>query len=74
MYFGRLLIFLGLGLLVTGVIVYGLARLGVNLGRLPGDIRLQGENVTCLIPLASSILISIVLTVLLNIVIRFLNR
>lgn len=74
MYFARLLIILGLGLLVAGVIAYGLARLGVNLGRLPGDIRLQGENVTCLIPLASSILISIVLTVLLNIVIRFLNR
>ena len=74
MYFARLLIILGLGLLVAGVIAYGLARLGVNLGRLPGDIRLQGENVTCLIPLGSSILISIVLTVLLNIVIRFLNR
>ena len=74
MYFARLLIILGLGLLLAGVIAYGLARLGVNLGRLPGDIRLQGENVTCLIPLASSILISIVLTVLLNIVIRFLNR
>jgi hypothetical protein len=73
-YIGRLLIILGITLVVIGVLVYGFARLGVNLGRLPGDIRIQTGNVTCLVPLATSIILSIVLTVVLNLIIRFLNR
>jgi hypothetical protein len=44
------------------------------LGRLPGDIRLQGENVSCFFPLATSIIISLLLTLVLNIIIRLLNR
>lgn len=76
MYIGRLLILLGLGMVILGGVIYLFARwgLGVNLFRLPGDIRIQTENVTCLIPLATSIILSIVLTVVLNIVIRMMNR
>ena len=44
------------------------------LGRLPGDIRFQGENVSCFFPIVTSILLSIILTLLLNLVIRILNR
>lgn len=76
MYIGRLLILLGIGLVVVGGLVYLFARWGwgMNLFRLPGDIRIQTENVTCLIPLATMIILSIVLTVVLNIVIRLMNR
>lgn len=74
MYIGRLLILLGIGLVIVGGLVYLFARWGVNLFRLPDDIRIQTENVTCLIPLASSIILSIVLTLLLNVIIRFMNR
>lgn len=45
-----------------------------RLGSLPGDIRIQGEGFACFIPLASMILISIVLTLVLNIVARIINR
>jgi hypothetical protein len=67
---------MGIGLVVVGGLVYLFARWGggTNLFRLPGDIRIQTENVTCLIPLATSIILSIVLTVVLNIIVRLMNR
>ena len=74
MAIARLLIILGLVLLLAGGALYVLARFGVQLGRLPGDIRIQTGNVTCVFPLVTSILLSIVLTVVLNLIIRFLNR
>jgi hypothetical protein len=70
----RILMILGIVLFVTGGLVYLLSRLGINLFQLPGDIRWQSGNVTCLVPLVSTILISIVLTLILNVAIRFLNK
>lgn len=70
----RILMIAGISLFVIGGLIYLFSRLGINLFQLPGDIRLQSGNVTCLIPLVSSILLSIVLTLILNVVIRFLNK
>jgi hypothetical protein len=72
--FARMFIFLGIVFLAIGGIAYLLTRLGLPIGHLPGDIRIQGQNVTCLIPIVSMILISIVLTVVLNVVLRLLNK
>jgi TRAP-type mannitol/chloroaromatic compound transport system permease small subunit len=72
--FARLFIFLGLTFLVIGGVAYVLTRVGLPLGHLPGDIRIQSQNVTCIIPIVSMILISIVLTVIVNVVIRLLNK
>lgn len=68
--FGRWMILIGLGVAALGVAIVLLSRLGLPLGRLPGDIRLQGQNITCLIPLATSIVLSILLTIALNILLR----
>jgi hypothetical protein len=62
---GRIFIFLGLLLVVVGVIILGLNRLHLPLGRLPGDINWRGKGWSVSFPLATSILISVVLTVLL---------
>lgn len=74
----RLFIILGIILLVVGGILYLVARTGflsgLTLGRLPGDIRIQSGGVTCFFPLATMILLSVVLTILLNIIVRFLNK
>lgn len=70
----RIFIILGLVMVVIGGLIYLFGRLGIPLGRLPGDIRIQGENVTCILPLATMILLSVVLTVLLNILLRLINR
>jgi len=62
---GRILVALGVTLVVIGGIVMLLGRTGVALGRLPGDFLYRGKNTTFYFPLASSILISIVLSVVL---------
>jgi hypothetical protein len=66
---GRLLILLGLGAVIAGVVLLFLPRIPW-LGRLPGDILVQRERFTFYFPLATSIVISIVLTLLLNLFFR----
>jgi hypothetical protein len=66
----RFLVFLGIVSLVAGGIVYVAGRLGLSFGRLPGDIRLSTGNTTCVIALGTSILLSILLTLALNIFAR----
>ena len=72
--FARYLILGGLVLIVAGGLVYIVARTGLPLGRLPGDIRIERGNFSCFFPLVTSILLSIVLTVVLNIIVRLLNK
>ena len=68
---GRSLIGLGLALLIIGGIVMLIGRTGLPLGRLPGDIFYRGKNTTFYFPLATSILVSIVLSLILFIFSRF---
>ncbi|MBZ5720510.1 MAG: DUF2905 domain-containing protein [Acidobacteriia bacterium] len=68
---GRLLLFLGIILAVAGLALILLGRTSLPLGRLPGDIIYRGKNTTFYFPLATSILLSIVLSVLLYVVGRF---
>jgi len=63
--FGRLLVMLGVALVVIGGIVMLLGRTGLPLGRLPGDVLYRGKNTTFYFPLASSILLSVVLSIVL---------
>ncbi len=51
-------------LVVVGVVVLVLARLQVPLGRLPGDFKWQGRGWSVSFPLATSILLSVVLSLL----------
>jgi hypothetical protein len=71
---GRILIFAGLGLAGVGVLVLVLGRAGIPLFQLPGDIKIQGQALTCFIPLATMILLSLILTVVVNLVLRALNK
>jgi Protein of unknown function (DUF2905) len=70
----RILVIFGVILIALGGLVYLAARLNLPLGRLPGDIHLQSGNVSCFFPLATMILLSILLTVGLNLIIRLLNK
>ncbi len=62
---GRNLISVGLLLVLIGVVVLGLNRLHLPLGRLPGDFNWRGARWSVSFPLATSILVSVVLTLLL---------
>jgi hypothetical protein len=65
---GRTFIFLGLLLVLLGAVVLGLGRLHLPLGRLPGDFNWRGRGWSVSFPLATSILVSIVLSLLLWVV------
>ena len=62
--FGRILVTLGVVLAMIGGVIMLLGRSGLPLGRLPGDILYRGKNTTFYFPLATSILISIVLSII----------
>jgi hypothetical protein len=66
---GRLLLLGGAALLALGAILLLLGRV-VPGGRLPGDIVVTRGPVTCFIPLATSLLLSLLLTILLNLWLR----
>jgi len=68
---GKLLIVAGGLAIVAGLAFVLLGRAHVPLGRLPGDIVYRGKNSTFYFPLASSILISVVLSVVLYLIGRF---
>jgi len=72
--FARLLLIAGLLLIVISGVIYLIAYLGLPVGRLPGDIRIERNNLTCIFPLTTMIILSILLTVILNLIIRFLGR
>jgi Protein of unknown function (DUF2905) len=65
---GRLLVMLGVALLLIGGIFMLLGRTGLPIGRLPGDILYRGKNTTFYFPLATSILVSVVLSIILYLI------
>lgn len=68
----KFLILLGVTLIVLGVLWSVLGKLG--LGRLPGDIVVERDGVHVYIPLATSILLSVVLSLVLTFIFWLLNR
>ena len=67
---GRLLVILGVALVVIGGIVMLLGRTGLPLGRLPGDILYRGKKTTFYFPLATSIVLSVVISAILFLISR----
>jgi len=68
---GKILVGIGIVLIIVGGVVLLLGRSGLPLGRLPGDFLYRGKNTTFYFPLATSILLSVVLSVLLYLISRF---
>jgi len=68
---GKLFIILGILLVVAGVLLTLLGRMHLSLGRLPGDILYRGKSTTFYFPLATCILLSVVITVVLYIIGKF---
>jgi len=72
--FARYLMLAGIVLFILGGGMYLAAKFGIPLGRLPGDIRIEREGFSFYFPLASSILVSVVLTIVLNVIVRLLKK
>lgn len=65
---GKVVLLVGLILVGLGLVLVFAGRVG--LGRLPGDIVWRGEDWTVYIPLGWMVLLSVVLTVVLNLILR----
>ena len=65
---GKLLIGFGLALVVVGGVAMLLGRANLPLGRLPGDIVYRGKHTTFYFPLATSVVVSVVLTIVMYVV------
>jgi len=61
---GRMLIVLGALLVVAGGFLLLAARVGVPLGKLPGDIAWRGKHLSVYAPIATCLVISILLSLL----------
>jgi hypothetical protein len=67
---GTLLIALGVGLILVGLLIWSGSL--AWFGRLPGDIRIERETMRVYVPITSMVLVSVVLSLLLYLVRRFL--
>jgi hypothetical protein len=61
---GRFLILAGVALVFLGLIVIGADRAGIHLGRLPGDIRIEGKRGGFYFPVVTCILLSVLLSLI----------
>jgi hypothetical protein len=68
---GKMLLFFGLALVAIGLVLILFGRTNLPIGRLPGDILYRGKHTTFYFPLATSILLSVVLSVLFYFIARF---
>jgi len=72
--FARFLVIGGIVLILIGGGVYLAAKFGIPFGRLPGDIRIEGKNGSFYFPVVSSILVSLILTIVLNLILRWIKK
>lgn len=72
--FGKGLVFIGLFILFIGLLIWGLAKIGIPFGRLPGDYSYKGENTSFYFPVVTSIVISVILTIIVNLVLWLMKR
>ncbi len=70
MALGKILIWLGLALLTIGLLVSYVPGLFGWFGKLPGDIRIQDENRYLFIPITSMVVLSLLLTLIVNLFFR----
>ena len=66
---GKYLLLFAAALAVTGGLLLVGGRLG--LGSMPGNVRIDREGYSCFVPIGASIVISLILTIVLNLIIRW---
>jgi hypothetical protein len=69
---GRYIIFIGAAIIIVGVLIYFLHDKLHWMGRLPGDIRVEKENFRFYFPIVTVLLLSLVFTIVINLIKKFL--
>ena len=70
----RYLMIGGILLFLIGGGIYLAVKFGIPLGRLPGDIHIEGEHGSFYFPVVTSIVVSVVLTIILNVIVRLFRK
>lgn len=70
---GRMLLILGGALVLVALTLLLLARVPLA-GRLPGDFRLRWGNVSCYFPLVTGVIVSVLATLVLNLILWLLRK
>ena len=69
---GKYILIVGIVIVITGILVYFFHDYLKWIGRLPGDIRVERENFRFYFPLATMIVLSVLVTIIINVFKRFL--
>jgi hypothetical protein len=72
--FGKWVIIFGVIIVAVGAVIWLVGKTGVPLGSLPGDISYERPGFSFKFPLVTSIVISLILTAILNIALWFFRR
>lgn len=73
-HLGKIFFFLGLGMAVMGTAIWSIGKLGVFLGKIPGDFHFKTESFLLSFPFISCLILSVVLTLLLNLFFLLFGR
>ena len=65
---GRTLMVIGAVIFAAGAVVWLVSKTGIPFGRLPGDVSWEGRNVKIYAPFATMIVVSVILTIILNVI------
>ena len=71
---GKWVVLAGLGLAGAGALLWLAGKAGLPLGRLPGDLRIERPGFSFLFPLGTCIVLSILLALILNLILRLLGK
>jgi len=71
---GKILMLIGLGLFLLGGLIFLAGYFGLPLGHLPGDFRIQRDNFTCIFPLTTMVVLSVLLSIGLNLILRLWKK
>ena len=69
---GRYIIFIGIAVIVIGILIYFFHDKLHWIGRLPGDIRIEKDNFRFYFPIVTMIVISLLVTIVINLIKKFL--
>lgn len=74
-WLGKWMVFLGLSLAAIGGLIWLMGRFAefARIEEFPGTLRIERPGFTCVIPILGSIILSLLLTIILNIVVRLLK-
>lgn len=71
---GKWLLIAGLSIACLGALVWLVSRFLPGLTRFPGTLKFEFGSLTCVLPILASIVLSVTLTVILNLAARFLRK